>query len=70
MNKQRVIVGGGHAAAQFCASMTELDPGAGLTLVSDEVGRKTDCTIDESALRIPVNSLSITARTAAVSSVD
>ena len=36
MDKQRVIVGGGHAAAQFCASMTELDPGAGLTLVSDE----------------------------------
>jgi 3-phenylpropionate/trans-cinnamate dioxygenase ferredoxin reductase subunit len=36
VNKQRVIVGGGHAAAQFCASMTELDPGAGLTLVSDE----------------------------------
>ena len=36
MHKQRVIVGGGHAAAQFCASMTELEPEAGLTLVSDE----------------------------------
>jgi 3-phenylpropionate/trans-cinnamate dioxygenase ferredoxin reductase subunit len=36
VDKQRVIVGGGHAAAQFCASMTELDPGAGLTLISDE----------------------------------
>jgi 3-phenylpropionate/trans-cinnamate dioxygenase ferredoxin reductase subunit len=36
VEKQRVIVGGGHAAAQFCASMAEMDPGAGLTLVSDE----------------------------------
>ena len=36
MHKQRVIVGGGHAAAQFCASVTELEPDAGLTLVSDE----------------------------------
>lgn len=36
MDKQTVIVGGGHAAAQFCASMSELEPGAGLTLVSDE----------------------------------
>jgi 3-phenylpropionate/trans-cinnamate dioxygenase ferredoxin reductase subunit len=36
VDKQTVVVGGGHAAAQFCASMTELDPGAALTLVSDE----------------------------------
>jgi 3-phenylpropionate/trans-cinnamate dioxygenase ferredoxin reductase subunit len=36
VHKQRVIVGGGHAAAQFCASMTELDLAGGLTLVSDE----------------------------------
>jgi 3-phenylpropionate/trans-cinnamate dioxygenase ferredoxin reductase subunit len=36
VDRQTVIVGGGHAAAQFCASMTELEPGAGLTLISDE----------------------------------
>ena len=36
MHKQRVIVGGGHAAAQFCASISELEPGAALVLVSDE----------------------------------
>jgi 3-phenylpropionate/trans-cinnamate dioxygenase ferredoxin reductase subunit len=36
VDKQCVIVGGGHAAAQFCASITELEPGAGLTLISDE----------------------------------